>query len=101
MIDSMPVPETARMAPVLTARERDVLRLLARGLSSKQIGRVLGLSRRTVDGHRARIMSKLGIRTLAGLVKYAIRARLASLDDDEDGWFPGGPPGPPPGGRRW
>jgi DNA-binding NarL/FixJ family response regulator len=42
---------------------------------------LLGLSTKTVEGYRGQIMDKLGIRSLAGLVKYAIRMNLASVDD--------------------
>jgi DNA-binding NarL/FixJ family response regulator len=65
----------------LTPRERDVLRLLSEGLTSKEIAARLELSPKTVDGHRATIMDKLGIRSVAGLVKYAIRNHLSGLDE--------------------
>lgn len=68
-------------APHLTPRERDVVRLLAEGLTSKEIAARLDLSPKTVDGHRAAIMDKLAIRSVAGLVKYAIRNHLTGLDD--------------------
>lgn len=68
-------------APHLTARERDVLRLLSEGLTSKEIASRLDLSPKTVDGHRAAIMDKLGIRSVAGLVKYAIRNHLTNLEE--------------------
>lgn len=64
----------------LTTRERDVLRLLAGGLTSKEIATRLSLSPKTVDGHRAMIMDKLSIRNVSGLVRYAIRNRLIDLD---------------------
>ena len=67
--------------PNLTPRERDVVRLLSEGLTSKEIASRLELSPKTVDGHRAAIMEKLGIRSVAGLVKYAIRNHLTGLDD--------------------
>ncbi len=65
----------------LTPRERDVLRLLARGLASKEIAAELGIGLRTVDTHRADIARKLGIRHVPGLVKYAIRNHLATLEE--------------------
>lgn len=67
--------------PHLTPRERDVLRLLAEGLTSKEMASRLDLSPKTVDGHRAAIMDKLGIRSVAGLVKYAIRNHLTDLGE--------------------
>jgi DNA-binding NarL/FixJ family response regulator len=65
----------------LTPRERDVLRLLADGLTSKEIASRLNLSPKTVDGHRTAIMDKLSIRNVAGLVKFAIRNHLTGLDE--------------------
>lgn len=67
--------------PKLSGRERDVLRLLSEGLSSKAIASTLGLAPKTVEGNRAAIMDKLGIRSVAGLVKYAIRNHLTSPSD--------------------
>jgi DNA-binding NarL/FixJ family response regulator len=60
----------------LTLRERQVLQLVAEGCTTKQIADVLGVSAKTVESHRLRIMSKLGIRQTAGLVRYAIRQGL-------------------------
>jgi DNA-binding NarL/FixJ family response regulator len=57
----------------LSPREREVLQLIAEGYTSPQIAERLGLSRRTVENHRTNLMSKLGIRTVAGLVRYALR----------------------------
>jgi DNA-binding NarL/FixJ family response regulator len=57
----------------LSPREREVLQLIAEGYTSRQIAERLELSRRTVENHRTNIMSKLGIRTVAGLVRYALR----------------------------
>ena len=65
----------------LTPRERDVLRLLADGLTSKEIAGKLQLSPKTVDGHRTAIMDKLAIRNVAGLVKFAIRNHLTELGE--------------------
>jgi DNA-binding NarL/FixJ family response regulator len=64
----------------LTAREREVLQLLAEGLSSKEIAQRLKTSARTIDAHRQHIMNKLDIHTLPELVKYAIRKNLTSLE---------------------
>jgi DNA-binding NarL/FixJ family response regulator len=65
---------------VLTARELDVLKGIAGGLSNKQIAADLGISRRTVESHRESLMRKLDIRTVAGLTRFALDAGL--LDDD-------------------
>ena len=55
----------------LTRREIDVLRLLARGHTNRQVADVLGLSIRTVEGHRANLLGKLGISSRVELVSYA------------------------------
>ena len=59
----------------LSAREREVLALIAEGQSNGEIGRALGISVKTVDKHRASLMEKLGIRTRAGLIRYALQGR--------------------------
>jgi two-component system response regulator NreC len=56
----------------LSRRERQVLQLIAEGRSTKEIGGVLGISPRTAETHRTRIMQRLDIRDVAGLVRYAI-----------------------------
>jgi DNA-binding NarL/FixJ family response regulator len=62
--------------PQLTPRERDVVRLLSEGLSSKEIAVRLQLTSKTVDGYRSEIMAKLGVHSLAGLVRYALAHHL-------------------------
>jgi len=61
---------------ILADREREVLRLIAEGKSMKQIGNLLGISFKTVQSHRANIMTKLDIGNTAALVKYAVRSGL-------------------------
>jgi two-component system response regulator NreC len=61
---------------VLTLRERQVLQLVAEGKSTKALAEVLGISVRTGESHRSRIMEKLQIHETAGLVRYAIREGL-------------------------
>jgi len=63
-------------ADPLTGREREVLTLIAQGHTSKEIGGILGISPRTAEHHRARIMNKLRIGDVAGLTRYAIRTGL-------------------------
>ena len=60
----------------LTQRQTEVLKRLAEGESTKEIAYALGLSAKTVEAHRARIHERLGIRDLAGLIRYAIRTGL-------------------------
>ena len=58
----------------------EILQLVAEGKSTKDIAQLLTLSVKTVDTHRVQIMDRLGIRDLAGLVRYAIRTGLVSPD---------------------
>ena len=60
----------------LTPRQREILRLIVSGLSTKEIAFRLQLSGKTVDTHRAQLMERLGIHDIAGLVRYAIRTGL-------------------------
>jgi two-component system response regulator NreC len=71
-------PESAFSA--LSAREREVLQLLARGLSTKEIAGEINVSVKTVETHRKQLMDKLGIHSIALLTKYAIREGLTPLD---------------------
>ena len=57
----------------LTPRERDVFEKLITGASNKEVGRKLGISPRTIEIHRARILKKLGVRSVADLVRMAMR----------------------------
>jgi DNA-binding NarL/FixJ family response regulator len=64
----------------LGTREREVLRLLAEGKSSKAIGQALGLSVKTVETHRRNIGAKLGLHSVAELTKFAVREGLTGLE---------------------
>ncbi len=66
---------------LLTSREREILQLLAEGLSAKDIANHVYLSIKTVETHRRNIMQKLNMRSIAELTKYAIKEGLVSLDD--------------------
>ena len=66
----------------LTAREREVLVLIAEGQSNKEIADRLGIGVRTIETHRERIMRRLNIHSVAGLTKYAIANGLISLEGD-------------------
>ena len=65
---------------VLTAREREVLQLLAEGKTTKEIAFTLDLSTKTVEAHRQKIMEKSNLHSVAELTKYAIREGLTSLE---------------------
>lgn len=68
-------PLTAASFAALSPRERDVLDGLVRGLTNKAIAAELGISFRTVEIHRARVMRKLGARSLAGLMRIVFEAQ--------------------------
>jgi DNA-binding NarL/FixJ family response regulator len=59
--------------PPLSLRERQVLQLIAEGKTTKQIAMMLGVSAKTVESHRGKLMQKLDIHEIAGLARYAIR----------------------------
>jgi RNA polymerase sigma factor (sigma-70 family) len=63
----------------LTQRQRQVLQLLAEGKSAKEIGALLGISARTVETHKYKMMDDLGVKTSAQLVQHAIRHGLVSV----------------------
>jgi two-component system, NarL family, response regulator NreC len=65
----------------LTNREKEVLQLIAEGYTNNEIGKLMGISVKTVETHRAHIMSKLDIHDVAGLIKYAIKKGLVVLDN--------------------
>ena len=73
---SRPAPPAAR----LTERERQVLTLVARGRSNREIAGMLGLSANTVAVHRANLMKTLAVRKTAALVLYAVRHGLVTAD---------------------
>jgi DNA-binding NarL/FixJ family response regulator len=70
-------PEFVALSP----REREVLQLIAEGKTTKQIATALNLSKKTVDNHRAHLLVKLNVSTLAELIKYAIREGLTSINN--------------------
>jgi len=66
-------------AAALSPRQREVLQLVAEGLSTKEIARRLDLSIKTVETHRSQLMKQLDIHEVAGLVRYALRTGLVSI----------------------
>jgi DNA-binding NarL/FixJ family response regulator len=66
---------------LLTPRQCEVLRLVANGLTTKEIAKSLFISVKTVETHRGQVMQRLNIHDLAGLIRYAIRVGLISIDD--------------------
>ncbi len=80
--DRLPLKRGLRKRAVrtggMTRREIEVLQLLAEGNTNKTTGERLGISIKTVETHRARLMKKLGIKSLAELVRYAVREHIVS-----------------------
>ncbi|MGE0592386.1 MAG: response regulator [Vicinamibacterales bacterium] len=72
-----PARRTVREGLELTPRQREVLQLLAEGKSAKEIAAILGISSRTVETHKYKMMDDLGLRTSAQLVQYAVKHGLA------------------------
>lgn len=72
----VPNEESVKMVLALTERERQVLVLIANGKSTKEAAAQLGISYKTADSHRSRILEKLGVHETASMVRYAIRAGL-------------------------
>lgn len=72
---------TQPAAPSLTPRQLEILRLIVRGVSTRDIANGLGLSVKTVDAHRAQIMDRLNLRDVPSLVLYALRKGLVSQED--------------------
>jgi DNA-binding NarL/FixJ family response regulator len=66
-------PDAAQTSTRLTAREREIVQLLAQGRSNKEVARALSISVRTAENHRANVLRKLRLNSLADLVHYAIR----------------------------
>jgi len=71
-----PKPAVAEPFSLLSGREREVLHLIADGLSAKEIGTELEISTKTVEAHRTSLMRKLGVRKATELVRYALRHGL-------------------------
>lgn len=80
--DRLPLKRSNRQRVVrtggMTRREIEVLQLLAEGNTNKTTGERLGISIKTVETHRARLMKKLGLKSLAELVRYAVREHIVS-----------------------
>jgi DNA-binding NarL/FixJ family response regulator len=64
----------------LSPRQKEILKAIAEGRTTKQIAYDLGLSVKTIETHRAQIMERLGIRDVAGLVRFAVRVGLVSVN---------------------
>jgi len=69
--------------PRITPRELEIIRLLAEGKSNKELSTQLGITVRTVETHRSKIMLKLGLHSLAELIHYAMRNEIISVKRPE------------------
>ncbi|MDQ1407375.1 MAG: hypothetical protein QOG55_3004 [Acidobacteriaceae bacterium] len=77
-------PEEEKPAgPRITPRELEIIRLLAEGKSNKELSTQLGITVRTVETHRSKIMLKLGLHSLAELIHYAMRNEIISIKGPE------------------
>lgn len=68
--------ENEELKQRLTDRELEILTMIANGHSNTEIGELLEISHRTVDTHRTNIRNKLGVKNLAGMIRYAFRLKL-------------------------
>jgi len=73
--------EEPGLLEALTARQREILQLIAEGKATKEIAQLLDLSVKTVETHRMRMMERLGIHDVANLVRFAVRAGLVPPDE--------------------
>jgi len=73
----------AQGGPQLSQREREVLVMIAGGRANKEIASELGVSVRTIETHRERVMRKLNLHSVAALTRYAIAQGLVSLEEDQ------------------
>ena len=78
-VSELPIEELASGKRMLTAREREVLKLLAEGSTVRSVAGILGLSVKTVDAHKFNLMRKLGIHNKAALVMWAIQKKVVKL----------------------
>ena len=78
IVEQLRSPKPANDEPfsLLSGREREVLHLIAEGLSAKEVASDLGISTKTVEAHRTSLMRKLGVRKATELVRYALRHGL-------------------------
>jgi DNA-binding NarL/FixJ family response regulator len=70
--------DAAQEDPALTAREREIIQLVAEGQSNKAAATTLGISVKTIEAHRANIMRKLHLHSVSDLVRYAIRNKIVT-----------------------
>lgn len=69
------------LAESLTLRQREILQLIVEGHTTRQIAAALHISRKTVEAHRSELMRRLDVHNVAGLIRYALRLGLVTLDE--------------------
>jgi DNA-binding NarL/FixJ family response regulator len=77
-INQLPNPDTGVRGESLTMRQMEILRLVANGYTTKEIARELGISPKTVEFHRARLMQRIGVHDVTGLTRFAFQNGLLS-----------------------
>ncbi|MGC4073597.1 MAG: response regulator transcription factor [Nibricoccus sp.] len=73
-----PLPNDAHMRAATTPRQAEVLRLIAQGLTMKEVAAALNISKRTAEAHKYQMMQHLGLRTLAELIQYGLRNHVVA-----------------------
>ncbi|HEY6421410.1 MAG TPA: response regulator transcription factor [Candidatus Binataceae bacterium] len=76
----LPMKATPSVRPRLTRREREVLRLIGEGATTKEMAMRLGISPRTAQVHRENLKQKLNLRSTAAIVRYAIKHKIIRVD---------------------
>jgi len=77
-INQLPNPDPGARGESLTTRQLEILRLVANGYTTKEIARELGISPKTVEFHRARLMQRIGVNDVTGLTRFAFQNGLLS-----------------------
>lgn len=80
-VQGLTTPSDASALAALSARERQVVTMVVNGRTSAEIAEELHLSPKTVDSYRSRLMAKVGVKDVQGLVRFALRAGLISADE--------------------
>lgn len=80
-VQGLTTPSDAAALAALSARERQVVMLVVNGRTSAEIAEELHLSPKTVDSYRSRLMAKVGVKDVQGLVRFALRAGLIAAED--------------------
>lgn len=77
----VPKPVMIESEELLTDREIEIIKLLCRQKTAKEIGETLFIAQRTVEGHKNNLFSKIGVRNVAGLIVYALQKNIVTLEE--------------------